>query len=169
MRRWIEDRLRAENLFLAALVLIATTLVLLHFLATAALDPSTAGAIAWSWGIQLGALTVFVLTCIVGFEPEITITYTGQRLEIREDEHETLIDCSEIESADRISDETYYNHFRRYARTQSFVNHLPPHVILLRTDTRPIVLGLDEDGQESLLEILCATSFDVSSTTSVTS
>ncbi len=169
MRRWIGDERRAENLFIVAVVLGGTGLVLLQFLVMAAIEFPAGGPPAWVWAGQLGVLGAFLLTSMIGYQPKIKVTYSGRRLEIEQAGRSTTINCSDIESAELVSDQTYYTHYGRYARTRAFVNHLPPQVLLLRTENHPIVLGLREQDRDDLLEVLCMTEFDMSSPASITS
>lgn len=169
IRRWSEDTWRAENLYILAVVLIGTGMILVHFLMMAAVDLPPTSSSPWLWGSQLALVTVFLLTSVIGFEPAITVRYTRNQLEICSEQGTTIIECSEITTMKQIDRRTFYRHYGRYRRTQSFVNRLPSHVLLLRTETDPIVLGLNEHDQRELIDHLCTGHRDIVSPTSITS
>ncbi|NNF58181.1 MAG: hypothetical protein HKN04_08055, partial [Rhodothermaceae bacterium] len=55
-----------------------------------------------------------------------------------------------IECTERITADACHRHWRRYAATQAFVNRLPDELLLLRTTSGPVVLGLAPDALDRL-------------------
>lgn len=154
IKKHVNDPRRAESLFVAVLVLLGTGLILIHFLLSSLAGPLSADTAAWFWGGQLALFLSYVLTCLVGVQPHVTIRHSEDRIVIRQDGRERLVPCASIEDVERVSDTTFYRHYRRYENTQSFVNRLPSTVLLLHTSEGPVALGLSEPEQKELLETL---------------
>jgi hypothetical protein len=161
MRRWLDDDRRAEALFILVLSGVALTLLLSQYLAWALLKPFIAAApdgpaaLAF-WIGQVGALGLVIGTCVVGFQPAITVTADTDRLRLRQHDRVLVVPYAAIGDVSIISARRYHRHWRRYAATHTFVNHPDDDLLLLRTDIGPVVLSLAPDDREVLLDHLDA-------------
>ena len=144
VRRWIDDERRAESVYIvvAALLLVVASL---------------AGQWGWVlWGTENGDphLGYFAAQlvggglaagyCLLGWRRPIQVWAGPDRLEIQRGPDTLSISYIGIQSTERIPATVYHSHWRRYARTRSFVNRLSDEVLLLRTDQGPVVLCLAE-------------------------
>ncbi len=154
--RWVRQRSRdarhAESLTIIAVGVVLTVATLVS---------------QWSW-ILLGeaaidnALALWVLVghivgggllgwaCLWGWKPAIAVTAEADDLEIQQGERTLTLDYEGIERTGRITADAYHRHWRRYAATHAFVNRLPDDLLLLRTTSGPVVLGLALDDLDSL-------------------
>lgn len=146
--RWVQRRARdarqAESLTIIAIALVFTAATL---------------ASQWSW-ILLGeaaldsALALWVLVahvvgggllgwlCLWGWTPAITVEAEADGLEVTQEESVLSLAYETIDHTERITADAYHRHWRRYAATLAFVNRLPETLLLLRTPSGPVILGL---------------------------
>ncbi len=136
VQRVIGDERRAEALFLVVLSMILLGLLLVQCLAWTFLNPAA------SWLSQVGALTLCVVTCVLGYKPAITVTCTEIGLCLCQGLRALKLDYTEITSIETISALLFHRHYRRYAATEAFVNRMERDLLLLETTHGPVVIGL---------------------------
>ena len=159
LRRATGDVRRAEALLIVAwsglLLLLAGGQALAWMLLQDVLEAAPRGPEATAfWLAQLGAALGYVLFGLVGFQPPIAVTCTPRRLTLRQGDRTLAIPYHAITSAEPVSVLRFHRHWRRYAATHVFVNRIPDTLLLLRTTSGPVVLGLSAGDQAALVEHL---------------
>lgn len=160
--RSVDDR-QAGSTYVVVAVLSFLALLLVHFL-------------GWSFIQPAGAETTIVLSEVVfilayaafafaGRDPAITIRTEASSLKIsRDGDAELILPYDEIDAACRIDARTFHRHYRRYAQTRVFVNHVPAELLLFRWNGIPVVLGPTNDDLSTLLQLFeCRVSADCAS------
>lgn len=163
LRLRIGDRRRAESLFIVATGAIALALVLMQILAWTLFDPPELRFLIG----QLVTAALYALVCLVGREPEITISVGERGLEIArrppssiipwalEGEPEAyVVPFRRILRIRTIDADLYYRHHARYAGTRAFVNRIPPKLLLLELPDGPVILGLKPRDLASILRLV---------------
>ena len=143
MRRWAHDARQAESLYFVALALVLclATLAGQWGWIVYGTTPDGSPSLAFFAVQTVGAL-VLVATCLLGWRPRVTVTARDEVLDVRQGDEALSLHHGRITSAERITAEDYHRHWRRYAATRAFVNRLPDDLLLLRTASGPVVLGL---------------------------
>lgn len=159
LRRATGDARQAEALLIVALagllLLLAggQTLAWTFLQDTLKAAPRSPEATAF-WLAQFGMALGYVLFGLLGFQPPITITCTPSKLTLRQGARTLVLPYHAITSAVLVSALHFHRHWRRYAATHVFVNRIPDSLLLLRTTSGPVVLGLSAEDQAALLEHL---------------
>ena len=159
LRRTTGDARRAEALLIVALVGLLVVLAGGQALAWMLLQdvlevaPRAPEAAAF-WLAQLGAALGYVLFGLVGFQPPITVTCMPGALVLCQGGRTLALPYHAIASAEPVSALRFHRHWRRYAATHVFVNRIPDPLLLLRTTSGPVVLGLSAGDQAALVEHL---------------
>lgn len=155
--RWIRlrsvDARQAESTYFVVAVLSFLTLLLVHFLGWSLVQPSGAGtAIVLSEVVLILAYAAFAFA---GRDRAITIRTEESSLRIsRDGDGELILPYDEIEGACRIDARTFHRHYRRYAQTRAFVNHVHAELLFFRWNGIPVVLGPADDDLSALLQLL---------------
>lgn len=137
------------------LTLLATGLVLAHLLLWSVLPPTGPRLAA-----ALGGTLLVLLPALVGRQPSITVACEKNRLQIRQQPQSLSVSVRAIERHEQVEAQAYHRHWRRYAGTRTFVNHIPDRVLLLHTSDGPIAVGLALPDQQRLLDQLATTRHD---------
>lgn len=159
IRRRIPDSRQAENVFILFAVAVLLVLMLANqfawaFIRTEVLaSPEGPLAIAF-WVTQLVAGFGYLFGFVVGFKPEIVVTWTPETLRIDTESDSVSVDHEDVLGVQVVSPLSYHRHYRRYAATRDFVNRLPEEVLLVQTDDGPIMLGLDADDRSTLMKLM---------------
>ena len=103
---------------------------------------------------QIGSFVSLFTAAFLGFKPKLEITIDPHCLHIKQGDHKLLLLNSEVQSTQVISALQYHQHYRKYSRTKSFYNRLSDHLLLLETENGPVILGVSEEDQATLLETL---------------
>ena len=159
IRRSVKDAHVAEGVLILTIALLAILTVVGFYIAWAFVQPivesDTTGTTALIFFLsQAGSLLLFLLISFAGIKPSIKIVFQDQFLQIEQGSHNLLLLVSEIESAEFISAIQFHRHYRKYLSTRSFFNQLPDTLLLLNTARGPIVLGIREEDQATLLDAL---------------
>lgn len=149
MQRRVPDVRRAEAYTIIMLALLALSLLLANYVAWGLLearilaDPE--GPIAlWFWAGQVAAVVVAVGVAVIGFKPAIEVVCGADGIAIETKKQPLNIARADIQSFETISATLFHRHYRRYAATHIFVNHIPETLLLLHTTQGPVVLGLSD-------------------------
>ncbi len=159
LARKIGDVRRAENLFILASVGLFLTLMLGNQIGWAFIReevlarPEGPLAITF-WAIQLAAAFLYVFGCVVGFKPEMVVTWTPDGLHIESQGSVRFFAAEHIRTVQPIDPLTYHRHFRRYAATHIVVNRLPEELLLVDTVEGPLVIGLEADDRTLLQNLM---------------
>lgn len=143
VRRWAHDARQAESLYFVALALVlclATLAGQWGWLLYGTM-PDGSPSLAF-FAAQVGGGLVLIVTCLLGWKSRVVITARDEALDVRQGHEALSLHHGRIEAAERITAAAYHRHWRRYAATRTFVNRLPDELLLLRTASGPVVLGL---------------------------
>ncbi len=113
-------------------------------------EPMSTVALSF-WSVQVMGALAFVGLCVVGFTSEIEIV-VGERLQIRTGETVLAFDYATL-SADVVDTQLFWDHYRKYDGTVSFVGQLAEQELLLlkRSDGRHIVIELEERARKMVV------------------
>lgn len=155
MRRRFHDERQAEAWFIVTLAGIVVGLAVAQYLAWTVLQlvhpapsPTVLGLF---WAAQLALVLLSGLTCLLGKQPPVTVTFGTDALYLHQKPRVVEVRCDRITAAESISALLFHRHYRRYAETRVFVNRVPPTLLLLHTDDGPVVLGLPEEDRHAVL------------------
>ena len=159
LRRLTGDVRRAEALLVVVLVggllLLVGSQTLAWTLLQDVLDQAPRGPVALAfWGSHIGALVTYVLVGWIGFQPAITLQCTPKGLVLHQGRRTLTLPYSAINTVEPVDVVVFHRHWRRYAATHVFANRLPEKLLLLRTTSGPVVLGLSPADQQALLAYL---------------
>ena len=157
IRRRNPDPLRGESLYIVAAVAIGSALLLTQTVIWTVFSPASVG-LTVAVGSQIGVALVFIATCVVGWQPRIELVLDENSIEINSFTGKYRIPLGLVKRATCIDAQLFYRYYRRYERTMSFVNRIPPTLVLLELDERPVVLGLSAPDQRRLEEQLAGIS-----------
>ena len=163
--RWMRsrepDERRAEASFLLLLIAVPVVLVLAQYVGWAFVrqsvteDPGGPVALAF-WGVQLAAVALYVLGCVVGFQPAVEVLATAGGVRIRRGKETLTLAADEVLRTETVPALLFHRHHRRYAGTRVFINRMPPEVLLLHTEAGPVALGLTAADRDALIADLRA-------------
>lgn len=158
IQRLDNDRLRAETTFYVVAVAAVFGYLVLIFLGWAWLNwegtPSSASAARY-WLFQSLGLVAVVALGWAGWRPATRVTVTEESLRISQGKGDDLIiSMSEITELARIPAIKYYQHYRKYARTRAYPGPVMDTVVMVRTASHPIILGIRTAEQRILLDRL---------------
>lgn len=143
VRRWAHDARQAESLYFVALALVLCLATLAGQWGWIAYGTTPDGAPSPTFfAVQVVGVLVLVATCLLGWRPRVTVIARDEALDVRQGDEALSLHHGRIAAVERITAEVYHRHWRRYAATRAFVNRLPDELLLLRTASGPIVLGL---------------------------
>ena len=156
LRRLTGDARRAETLLvvvlMGGLLVLVGSQTLAWTLLQDVLEQAPRGPVALAfWGGHFGALVAYVLIGWVGFQPAITLQCTPKGLELRQGRRTLTLSYQTINTAEPVDVLVFHRHWRRYAATYVFANRLPDKLLLLRTTSGPVVLGLSPADQRALV------------------
>ncbi len=155
LRRRDPDTLRAEATFYVVAVGAVFGYLVLVFVGWAWINrngvPGESEAATY-WIAQASGLLLVTLFAWVGRRGATRVEITDQGVRIQNGGSELHIGNAEILEISRIPNLRYHQHYRRYARTRSFRGKVPPNLILLRTESFPVVLGIRPAEQALFLE-----------------
>ncbi len=157
IRKRVSDEHYAEGIFILALSMIGVGLVLFFYLGWAVVQtaiqafPERAEDLIFMYLMgQVAASILFFATCLFGFKPAVKVTVTGRQIDIRQGRRRHVVSLDNIQSISSISALLFHQHYRRYKNTKGFYGRLPAELLLIETDSDPVVLGLSFEGQKTL-------------------
>lgn len=122
-------------MYYVAVAVVALVLLMLQYATWAWLhadiqaDPMSGVALSF-WTVQVVGALAFAALCVVGFKPEVEIIVGDELLVRHGDETHAFDYASFLPSV--IDTQLYYDHYRKYEKTTSFVGRLSePHLLLL--------------------------------------
>lgn len=143
VRRWARDARQTESLYFVALALVLCLATLAGQWGWIAYGTTPDGSPSLTFfAVQVVGGLVLVATCFLGWRPRVTVTARDEALDVRQGDEALSLHHGRIAAAERITAADYHRHWRRYAATRAFVNRLPDELLLLRTASGPVVLGL---------------------------
>lgn len=149
----VDDR-QADSTYVAAAVVSSLALLVIHFVGWSFARPAEAG-IAVLLAAEAVVILAYCALAFAGRDPAITVSAGTSALTIvRGSDKALTLPYGEIRSARRIDAQTFHRHYRRYAETRAFVNHVPGDLLLLHWNGVPVVLGLADDDLTSVLRML---------------
>lgn len=157
IRSRVDDRLRGEALFIVVLAGLILILLAGHYLSWVFLEPLLADHPTWEgwfWGGQVITALAWAALGLVGVRPGVQVICTDDVIEVTQGSSTLKIPRSSLSNVDRISSTRYYRHYRRYAATRVFVSQCPDQVLLLRTETGPVIVALPKETQTALFDHL---------------
>lgn len=146
-RAWTEDRLKGEALYLVALTGGALVLLMSHYLGWALLKPVLANSPSSQvlfWGGQLASVLLWAGIGFIGFRPAMTVKCRSDGIEVEQGDRARSIAYDEILTLTTIPATRYHRHYRHYEATTIFVTQFADEVLLLRTPSGPVVIGLPD-------------------------
>lgn len=156
VRKRIGDRLYAEGMYILILAAILICAVLAFYLGWALLQPviqTEQDAFIFACAQAFVAMFIF-MTCIWGYKPALQIEYSSEALVIKHGDLARRISAGSVRSCSPLSALDYHRHFRKYGQTLFFSNRSSDHLMLIRTDDGPVVLGLPEQNWEAVRHLL---------------
>lgn len=164
LRRWTGDRLKGEAYYVLVLTGLVLALLMAHYLGWALLQPIFTGPDgAWYqtvfWLGQLASVVAVAAVGLVGFRPPLTVRCDDEagRLHLTQGDRSCAVDYASVETASLIPARRFHRHYRHYAATRIFVGRLEDEVLLLETDTGPVVVALPAESLTDLRNHLAAT------------
>ncbi len=156
IQRLHEDRLRAETTFYVVAVATVFGYLVLVFLGWAWLNwngtPSPAAASRY-WLFQSLGLVAVIALGWAGWRPATRVTLTDDAVRIVQGkDNDFIIPVTEITDLARIPAVRYHQHYRKYARTLAYPGPVADTVVLIRTASRPVILGIRAAEQRILLD-----------------
>lgn len=146
-RAWTGDRLKGEALYIVALTGVALVLLMSHYLGWALLKPLLTNNPSWQvlfWGGQLASVLLWAGVGLIGFRPGMTVNCQSDGIEIEQGDRSHSVTYDEISTLEMIPATRYHRHYRHYDATRVFVTQFAEEVLLLRTPSGPIVIGLPD-------------------------
>ena len=159
IRRSVRDQHFAEGLLILSIAILLIVMVVSFYVAWAFVqpivetDPSGQSAIYYYLS-QISAFSFLFLVAILGFKPSLKVSLQDGCLHIKQGKLKLLLLESEIVSAEPITALRFHRHYRKYAKTMAFFNRLSDRLLLLNTTKGPVILGLPERDQATLLRTL---------------
>lgn len=158
IHRLDKDGLRAETTFYVVAVAAVFGYLVLIFLGWAWLNwdgaPSSDAAAKY-WMVQAVGLLAVVAVGWAGWRPATRVTLAEDAVRISQrNKDELLIPLADITDLARIPAVKYHQHYRKYALTKSYPGPVADTVVLIRTVSRPVILGIRAEEQRILLDRL---------------
>ena len=143
--RWIRsrspDRRAAESTYIVAAATLAAVLVVSQVLTWAYLQPlPEPGGFA---AFQTVVAVLYAGLALTGRQPAQHLQVIGGELRLERPGAALTVPHSSIRSVSIISASTYYRQHARYRGVRSFVNRIPPSLLLLDVEDGPVVVGLE--------------------------
>ena len=159
IRRSVQDTHYAEGILILTIALLCISIVVAFYIAWAFVQPfveadATGQTAVYYFLAQIASFILLFTAAFLGFKPKLEITIEPHCLHIKQGDHRLLLLNSEIQSTQVISALQYHQHYRKYSSTKAFYNRLSDHLLLLETENGPIILGVSEEDQATLLETL---------------
>ncbi|MFT4605298.1 MAG: hypothetical protein ACI9W4_002037 [Rhodothermales bacterium] len=158
IQRLQEDRLRAETTFYVVAVAAVFGYLVLIFMGWAWLNwdgaPSSAAATRY-WILQSLGLVAVIAVGWAGWRPSTRVTLSDDAVRISQGKGiDLVIPVADITELARIPAVKYHQHYRKYARTRAYPGPVADTVVLIRTASRPVILGIRAAEQRILLDRL---------------
>ena len=158
IRRLDDDPLRAETTFYVVAVAAAFGYLVLVFLGWAWVNwdgvPSSTLTSKY-WAFQSLGLLAVIASGWVGWRPATRVTLTEDAVRISQGKGgDLVIPVADITDLARIPAIKYHQHYRKYALTKAYPGPVMDTVVLIRTASRPIILGIRAAEQRILLDRL---------------
>lgn len=158
IRYWTGDRLRGEALFLVTLTALVLVVLIAHYLSWALLQTLVEASTADEWQLtfwfgQLASVAAIAGVAVVGFRPPLTATCDDDAgvLHVDQGSDALALSYDAIASTSVISAQRFHRHYRRYARTRTFVGSIGDAVLLVDTRDGPVILAFDDaDAHDAL-------------------
>ena len=143
-RRRAQDDRQGESYYFVAAALVLCVGSLLSQWGWVAFGTSGPGGLPepWYFAVQVVGGLLLGGAVLLGWKPAVAVVAHEGGLDIRRGTEAVSLNYARIHAAERISADAYHRHWRRYAATRAFVNRLPAELLLLRTASGPLVLGL---------------------------
>lgn len=159
IRRSVRDSHFAEGILILTIALLCIGLVVSFYIMWAFIQPiveadSTGQTAIYYFIAQVGSFLLLVLTAFLGLKPGVEITVDEQCLHINQGKERLLLLQSEIEQVEIITSLQYHQHYRKYENTRAFFSRLTDRLMLLTTEHGPVILGVSDEDQATLLEAL---------------
>ena len=159
IRRSVNDYHYAEGILILSIAMISIVMVVLFYVAWAFVEPALAtdstGQLAEYYAMaQFGSAVFLVLIAFIGFKPKLEITIEDYCIHIKHGSQKLVLLTSEVLQTEIISASQFHKHYRKYVNTRAFYNRLNDHLLLLDTTNGPVILGLSEEHQATLLSAL---------------
>jgi hypothetical protein len=150
--RWARDHRQAESFYFVAAALVLCVGSLLSQWGWVAFGTSGPDGLPepWYFAVQIVGGLLLGAGCLLGWKPAVAVAAHEDGLDIRRGTEAVSLHYDRIRAAERISADAYHRHWRRYAATRAFVNRSPAELLLLRTASGPLVLGLAPDDLDRL-------------------
>lgn len=159
IRRSVKDLHYAEGILILTIALISIGMVVSFYVAWAFIEPLLAtdatGQLAESYALaQFGSVVFLILVAFIGFKPTLEITVEDYCIHINQGSQRLLLLTSEVLQAEIITATQFHQHYRKYINTRAFYNRLNDQLLLLETENGPVILGVSEEDQATLLDAL---------------
>jgi hypothetical protein len=116
--------------------------------------PSSADATKY-WILQSLGLVAVIALGWAGWRPATRVTLTQEAIRISQGRaSDLIIPLAEVTDLARIPAIKYHQHYRKYALTRAYPGPVTDTVVLIRTASRPIILGIRTAEQRILLDRL---------------
>jgi len=150
IRRLTADRWQADALYLAALVLGGTALLLAHLVAWNLTPATLAHTPAW-FAAEIALALVVAALSLIGWQPGIAVRCDATGLHLRQSRRRLTVAPDDVTDVEVVSARHYHRHERRYAGTRVFVNRVPGEVLLVRTEETVVAIGLATESERAAL------------------
>ncbi len=150
--RGARDDRQAESFYFVAAALVLCVGSLLSQWGWVAFGTSGPGGTPepWYFAVQIAGGLLLGGGCLLGWKPAVVVTAHEAYLHIRQGAGAVSLHYGRIHGAERVSAAAYHRHWRRYAATRAFANRLPAELLLLRTASGPLILGLPPEDLDRL-------------------
>lgn len=159
IRRAVRDTHYAEGILILTIALLSISMIVFFYIGWAFVEPiitadESGQAAAYYFFGQLGSFVMLFMVALLGFKPGLKIAIEDHCLHIKQGQKRLIVLYSEVHQAEHISSTEYHQHYRKYLNTRAFYNRLSDNLLLLNTESGPVILGLSEEDQATLLGAL---------------
>ena len=159
IRRSVRDAHYAEGILILTIALIFISLIVFFYIGWAFAEPIIAADTSGRYEVyyflaQIGSFGLLSMLTLIGLKPKLEVSLDNQSIHIKQGRKQLFLLTSDILRVDVISAKQFHQHYRKYVNTKAFYTRLSSPLLLMETANEPVILGVSEDEQATLLEAI---------------